>query len=160
MPETTTPEATPKADDWKAPASQAELDQIIGARLARNDAKFADYDEIKAKASEFDKAQEAQKSETQRTTDALAALQSKVDSYESKEKVASWASEITKESAVPASALRGTTREDLEAHFKELEALIPNGSAPPRAPHQKTSTSTPKDDPTREFAAKLFGRRD
>jgi len=160
MPEPTTPEATPKADDWKAPASQAELDQIIGARLARNDAKFADYDDLKAKASEFDKAQDAQKTETQRTADALAALQSKVDAYESKEQVTSWATEITKDSAVPASALRGTTREDLDAHFKELEALIPNGSAPPRAPHQKTSTSTPKDDPTREFAAKLFGRRD
>ena len=158
--EETTEPVVKEPATWTPPATEEEFEKILGNRVYREKAKYADYEDLKAKASEFDKAQDAQKTETQKSADALAALQSKVDAYESKEKVASWASEITKESAVPASALRGTTREDLEAHFKELEALIPNGSAPPRAPHQKTSTSSPKDDPTSEFARKLFGRTD
>jgi len=44
----------------------AEQDRVIGIRVERERAKYADYDDIKAKAAEFDKATEAQKSEQQR----------------------------------------------------------------------------------------------
>lgn len=39
---------------WAPPASQADLDRIVESRLARERAKFADYDEIKAKAEKHD----------------------------------------------------------------------------------------------------------
>lgn len=53
--------------EFKPIASQADLDRIIGERLSRERSRFADYDDLKAKAAEFDKAADAQKSELQRS---------------------------------------------------------------------------------------------
>ena len=49
--------------------TQAEMDAIIGERLSRERAKFADYDDLKAKASKFDATEEASKSELQKATE-------------------------------------------------------------------------------------------
>ena len=51
------------ADEFTPITSQEQLDQVIKGRIERAQAKaverFADYDEIKAKAAEYDKSQEA-----------------------------------------------------------------------------------------------------
>ena len=49
--------------------TQAELDKIVGQRVARERSQFADYDELKTKAGEFDRLAESQKSEVQKATD-------------------------------------------------------------------------------------------
>lgn len=76
--ETTTPPAdgeqnTPRADTDKGtytpPATQADLDQIVEKRLARERAKFADYDEVKAKATKFDEHEAANKPPEQKAID-------------------------------------------------------------------------------------------
>ena len=72
-PTTTAPAADPKPVEAPKPAppaeprtfTQAELDQIIQKRLE----KYRDYDDAKAKADEYDKAQEAAKSELQKATE-------------------------------------------------------------------------------------------
>lgn len=46
-----------QGEQFTAPQSQAELDRIIGDRLARERAKFADYDQLKTKAVELDNLQ-------------------------------------------------------------------------------------------------------
>jgi len=46
--------------------TQADLDRIVQQRVVREREKFADYDDVKARAAEFDKLQEAQKTETQK----------------------------------------------------------------------------------------------
>lgn len=57
----------PKADDgWKAPASQADLDRIIQQRLDRERAKFADYDEVKDKAAQWEALAAASQTDTER----------------------------------------------------------------------------------------------
>ena len=60
----------PDADTYKAPASQADLDRIIADRLARERSKFSDYDDLKRKASEHDKAVEAARSEHEKAVEA------------------------------------------------------------------------------------------
>lgn len=49
--------------------TQAEMDAIIGERIARVKAKYADYDELKQKASAYDEAAEASKSELQKAVE-------------------------------------------------------------------------------------------
>lgn len=44
----------PKTDDWKPPASQADLDRIIETRLARLKQQYSDYDQLKEKAGQHD----------------------------------------------------------------------------------------------------------
>lgn len=52
--------------------SQADLDKIVQDRLARERAKYEGFDDLKKKADEFDKLQEAQKTELERANEARA----------------------------------------------------------------------------------------
>lgn len=65
------PAAQPETPQPTAAFSQADVDRIVKERLAR--AVPADYADIKAKAEEFEKFQEAQKTEAQKQADAAAA---------------------------------------------------------------------------------------
>ncbi|MGV0395887.1 hypothetical protein ACUY3K_07265 [Corynebacterium uberis] len=51
---------------YTPPATQDDLDRIIEARLARERAKYAGYDELKAKAKKYDEAEDAKKNVEQR----------------------------------------------------------------------------------------------
>lgn len=112
----------PGAGEFKPITSQDELNRIIGERVKR--AKPADYDELKAKASEFDKVAEASKTELQKAIERAEAAEKKAASFEAKEQRAAWAADIVKDSGVPPEALRGSTREELEEHFNVLKVLV------------------------------------
>lgn len=56
--------------DFQPIASQADLDRVVGARLAREREKFADYADLKRKAEAHDKALEAAKTESEKAIDA------------------------------------------------------------------------------------------
>lgn len=64
------PPADPPDDQYKAPATQADLDRIIETRLARERARFADYDDLRTKAAQVDALTEASKTELERAVDA------------------------------------------------------------------------------------------
>lgn len=49
--------------------TQAEMDAIIGERLGRLKAKYADYDELAQKAKAYDEVEEANKSELQKAVE-------------------------------------------------------------------------------------------
>ena len=59
--------------------TQAEMDAIIGERLNRLKAKYADYDELKTKATAYDEAAEASKSELQKAVERGDKLQAELD---------------------------------------------------------------------------------
>jgi hypothetical protein len=58
------------AKTYTPPASQEELDRIVGARLSREREKFADYEALKQKAAEHDAALEAAKTDQEKAIDA------------------------------------------------------------------------------------------
>ena len=49
--------------------TQSEMEAIIGERLKRERAKYADYSEVKAKAAKYDEAEEASKTELQKAVE-------------------------------------------------------------------------------------------
>lgn len=49
--------------------TQAEMNAIIQERVARERGKYADYDDLKAKAAQYDEAQEASKSDLQKAVE-------------------------------------------------------------------------------------------
>ncbi len=105
--------------------TQEQVNALLAQQKRSVAEKFADYDDVKAKAEKLDQIEQSSKSELQKLAEENATLKTRVESFERDQQVKQWAAEIVKDSPVPASALRGTTREELEAHFKELEALIP-----------------------------------
>lgn len=95
--------------DWKAQARKWE-------RLAK---------ENKTAAEKLAELEESQKTEDEKRAERLAALESENAALKAEKQIAAWKSEIATEAGIPAGALRGSTRDELEAHAKELQALIP-----------------------------------
>ena len=116
------------------PASQEELNRIIADRVSRERAKYSDYDDLKAARDQLAAIEEANKTEAQKQAEALAEATAKLATYEQREQVAAWSTEIVKDSHVPAGLLRGETQEELQAHFEALKAAIPAPSAVPASP--------------------------
>lgn len=139
------------APEFKAPASQADLDRIIQDRVARERSKYADYDDLKAAAGEV----EAFKSRIGELEATNSELDGKVKTFETEKERSVIVADVAKVKKVPASALRGNTREELEAHADELAELFkPSG---PVVPGQERTPNNIPDSPTRQFVGKLFG---
>lgn len=131
---TPTPTPAPPAQettDWKAEARKWE-ERAKGNKTA--------LDELTAKH--------------ELTATEKADLAKKLEAYEADKERATLVSEIAEANKVPASALRGSTREELEAHAAVLAELIkPSG---PVIPGQERTPDKVGDDSLREFTNKLF----
>lgn len=154
------PTGEQNASPWSPPASQAELDRIIGDRLARERAKFGDYETLQEKASRLDELEEAKKTAEQKQTEALTVA----------EKRAATAEAALIRAQVQASAgltdddmsfIHGATREELEAAAEKFitrtgllaeqrQAAARRGPAPD--PTQGRSGSIPAGSPQEAFA--------
>lgn len=120
---------TPKAEEART-YTQAEIDQMIEDRLYRERKKFADYEEIKAKAEKFDAAEEANKSELQKVTEKAEALQKQVDSMTKAEEVRNIRAEVSKETGIPATLLTADTKEACEEQAKAIAEFTANNEPP------------------------------
>ncbi len=69
--------------------TQAEMDAIIGERLSRERAKYADFETYKEKAEKFDAAEEAAKSDLEKATERANALQAELDALKKADEVRS-----------------------------------------------------------------------
>jgi hypothetical protein len=127
-----TPAPPAQEPDWKAEARKWE---------ERSKGNKSALDELTAKFQ----ALETQHSE----------VSGKLQSYETEKERAELVSAVAKDKGVPASALRGSTREELEAHAETLADLIKPSA--PVIPNQERTPNQVADNPKREFARKLFG---
>jgi len=69
--------------DFKPITSQDDLNRIIGERVARAKSKYADYDEVKAKAARLDELEQSSKSEADKVADRIAALERELETTRS-----------------------------------------------------------------------------
>ena len=136
---TEAPAAPAQETDWKSEARKWE---------DRSKANHTALDELTGKYQSVT----AERDSLSQERDALA---QKVAEFEAKEQRATLAAEISEATGVPAAALRGDTREELEAHAAQLKSLI---SRQPAAVAGATTkpTSAPAD-PARDTVRKLFG---
>lgn len=110
---------TDASREFVAPKDQSEFDRMVGERLARERAKYADYDEVKGKAAEYDKTVEAQKTELQKATDKAAAETERA----TKAEAAALRAQVALEKGLTASQagrLVGATRDELLADADQL----------------------------------------
>ena len=95
--------------------TQAEVDAMIGERLSRERAKYADYEQIKAKADQYTAQEEAAKSDLQKALDKAAKLQSELDGLKKSNAARDARDKVSAETGVPASLLTGETEEACKA---------------------------------------------
>lgn len=120
----------PNADDKQFDAidSQEEFDRRIAARIARERAKYADYDNLKTAAEKLAEIEAANQTEAEKAQARLEAAERRAAELESQYLRA----EVANEKGVPAKLLAGSTREELEAAADELIAF--RGEQKPPAP--------------------------
>ncbi|MBA9002017.1 capsid assembly scaffolding protein Gp46 family protein [Thermomonospora cellulosilytica] len=153
--DTTTTPAAPAEKTF----TQAELDRIVAERLRREREKYADYDDLKARAQAAD----ASKSELQKLAERVEAAEKRAADMEAK---ALRAEVAQAKGLTPAQAKRltGTTREELEADADELLEVF-GGRKDSGGKDGGTDTGADKDDPEPDSGkgegdagAALFGR--
>ena len=105
MAETVHQEPTPPAAEGQQPErtfTQAEMNAIISDRLSRERSKYADYGDLKAKAQQFDAAQEAGKTELQKANEKAAKLQEQLDTLTRANTLRELRSKVAADTGVPA----------------------------------------------------------
>lgn len=125
--------------------SQEDVNRIVQERLVREREKFQGFDEYRAAAERL-AAVEAEKN----------TLAEQVAAFAAERDRAALVAEVAKDAEVPADALRGATREELEAHAAVLKTLLkPTG---PVIPGQEKTPSSVSADPLKVFAKGLFDK--
>lgn len=137
--------------------SQEELDRIITGRLDRERKKFADYDDLKAKASELDAIREASKTEDQKRADALKAKEAELATALSEAALAKAALKHGL-SADDMELIAGGTPEEIEAKAAKLAERLKSsdGTLPVVRNADKTPNKPAKTGAT-EVVNQLFG---
>ena len=140
--------------------TQAEVDALIAGRLARESKKYADYEDLKAKAEKYDLEQNKGKTELQKATEKAEALQRQLDQITKENTVKQAREKISKETSVPVELLTG---EDEESCKKQAEAIL-KFTKPSNYPGTRTNRENNNpgndnqvDETLREFTRQLFG---
>lgn len=141
-----------QSQGFTPPASQEELNRIIDKRLERERAKFADYEDLKAKAARVEAAEDALKQAQQVADEKVQSLTGQLTraQIQAKYKISDDDAELF---------LTASDAERLEAQAKALSARdADRKSKGPYVPAQKGGESggQVKPDPLRDLARKVF----
>lgn len=108
--------------------TQDELNAIVGKRLAEEKSKFADYEDLKAKASKLDELEEANKSELQKATERANSLEAELNELKKANEVRAMREKVANETGIPTNLLTGFTEEECKAQAEAIKAYAtPNG---------------------------------
>ena len=103
--------------------TQAEMDAIIGDRLKRERAKYADYDELSKKAKAYDEAAEASKSELQKAVERAEKAEAELSTIRAEKERADKVAKVAAEQGVDA-ALLARMSGDVEENAAFLKAQM------------------------------------
>ncbi len=116
--------------EFAAITTQEDFDKAIQERIARAKAEaakpFSDYDQIKADAEKWRKAEDDKKPADQRQAEEFDRLRKENESL----KAGQLRVDVAAAKGVPAALLTGSTKEELEAHADaliEFRGKVPNG---------------------------------
>jgi hypothetical protein len=150
-------------EGFKPITTQEDFNKAIAERVSRERAKFADYNDLKAKAAKVDEALEAGKTAEQKFNDRLAALEQELNSTRSQALRARIQAKFSVSDEDAQLLLTGTDEETLTAQAQRI--------AQRDADRKKRGNVAPKEGGTadnggrvdgdmREFTRSLFGRVD
>lgn len=123
--EETTQTETRKGEETKF-FTQEQVNSLLAEQKRTVQSKYTDYDDIKAKASQFDELSEQQKTEQQKLTDRLAAIEKERDDAAAERDKANTARLVSQKAAdagLPSrlwKRVSGTTAEEIDADIADL----------------------------------------
>lgn len=122
--------------------TQAELEHIIGERLAREKAKYADYDALRKKAEAWDEAEEKNKSELEKAVERADKAEAELSALRKQAEVSKLKTTIGKEFGIDPTVLRGNNEEELKAHAESIKSMLSSLNSYPIV-HDKGETPAP-----------------
>lgn len=148
--------------------SQEQVDAIVRDRLAREREKYKDYNDLKSKAAEYDKQQEASKTELQKAQEQAEALRKELSGLKEQEKVRSIRTKVSGETGVPSELLTGDSEEDCKTQAEAILKFAKGSKYPgiKETEHRKNTViqANPSGEPSesdfREMAHQIFGRKE
>lgn len=150
-----------KATEFEPITSQEQFDQAIKSRIERAQAKavekFADYDELKAKAAKFDEAEAAQMSDLEKAKKEVEELKAAAAKRDESDRVRELKAKVSKATGVPADLISGTDEESMTAFAKSVAEFAKKPSAPIVKESGKHVETKPEDSGFREIARMLAG---
>ena len=104
--------------------TQAEVEETVKERLARERKKYADYAALKAKAEKFDEAEEAAKSDLQKATERADKLQKELDGIRAQMQRDGIVAKVAKDFGVDAeilAAMNGATEDEVSENARMIK---------------------------------------
>ncbi|GAA1148471.1 hypothetical protein GCM10009651_36410 [Microbacterium natoriense] len=135
--------------EFQAITSQEDFDAAIQARIARERAKFPDYDELKAKAEKFAEWENSQKTEAEKQKEALEVARREL----AEARLVATRAQVAASKGVPAELLSGSTQEELEASASALIAFKGQQADPRLVVPTEGRTVTPGSSTADQFAS-------
>lgn len=138
--------------------TQDELNAIVGERVARERDKYEGFEEYKAKAAEFDRLEEANKSELQKASEEVASLKAQVAQMTKDNEVREMRDKVSKESGIPANLLTADSEDECKAQAEAIKAFA-NPNYPNVRDGGEVQTSSNADTRTQfaDWATQAFG---
>ena len=138
---------TPSGDpEFEPILNQEDFDKRTKARIARATAKYADYQQLEAKAKRLAELEQANLTESERQTERIRELETQLVQRETAELRYSVASA----KGVPADRITGSTREELEQSADDLLSFALEWAAktqtPPKTPKPVGTSGASKTD--------------
>lgn len=106
--------------------TQDDVDRLIADRIARERKKFGDYDQLKKKAAEHDKAEDAKKTELEKLNDQLTSAQVELQGF----KVDKIRREAADQAGLPAKYAKYITAADETEALEQAKELAAEFKAP------------------------------
>ena len=103
--------------------TQDEVNGIVAERLNRDRQKFADYETLKKKAEEFDKLQEANKTELEKANERASALEAELNTIKQAQALQEMRSKVSAQTGVPINLLTANSEEECLEQAKAIKAF-------------------------------------
>ena len=110
--------------------TQEEVNGIVAERLSRDRQKFADYETLKKKAEEFDKLQEANKTELEKANERAKALEAELNTIKQAQAVQEMRSKVSAQTGVPTNLLTANSEEECFEQAKAIKEFATPQSYP------------------------------
>lgn len=111
---------TQQADPTPRTFTQEEVNELMGKVRREVSGKYADYDDLKAKAGKYDEAQEAAKSELEKAQEAAAKAKAEADALRAEKARADLVAKVSAATGVPASLIVGDDEEAMTASAQAI----------------------------------------
>jgi len=104
--------------------SQDDVNKIVQERVAKEKAKYEGFEEMKSKAAEYERLQEASKTDLQKAEEKASKLESELAKYKKAEEARKVRSTVSEKTGIPERLLSGETEEACEAQAKAIQEYV------------------------------------